>query len=165
MKTLKIIAILAVTTLIASCGKSEKKTTTAAKPTTVKVEHAETAATNETTTSEEGSLASKMASGKAIYQRTCFACHQANGQGIPNAFPPLAESDYLNEDVDRAIDIVLQGKTGEITVNGTKYNSIMTKQDISTSEVADVLTYVYNSWGNNNTDVTTAQVEKIKNNI
>ncbi|SNZ01482.1 copper-containing nitrite reductase [Flagellimonas pacifica] len=107
-------------------------------------------------------LAEKMESGKQIYTKTCFACHQANGEGIPNAFPPLAESDYLNADVNRAIDIVLNGKTGEITVNGQKYNSVMTKQSISSDEVADVLTYIYNSWGNKKTNVTKAQVEQVK---
>jgi nitrite reductase (NO-forming) len=108
------------------------------------------------------SLAEKMESGKQIYMQTCFACHQAEGQGIPNAFPPLAESDYLNADVNRAIGIVLKGKTGEITVNGAKYNSVMTRQSISNSEIAEVLTYVYNSWGNNKTNVTTSQVDQVK---
>ncbi|WP_142786580.1 copper-containing nitrite reductase [Changchengzhania lutea] len=109
------------------------------------------------------SLEEKMISGKQIYMQTCFACHQAEGQGIPNAFPPLAKSDYLNADVNRAIGIVLKGKTGEITVNGQKYNSVMTRQAISNQEIADVLTYVYNSWGNNKTNVTTAQVDAVKN--
>ena len=95
--------------------------------------------------------------------QTCFACHQAEGQGIPNAFPPLAKSDYLNADVDRAIGIVLHGKTGEITVNGQKYNSVMTKQMLSSAEIANVLTYVYNSWGNSGKVVTTDMVEKVKN--
>lgn len=108
-------------------------------------------------------LEMKMKSGKQIYTRTCFACHQAEGQGIPSAFPPLAKSDYLNADVNRAIKIVLEGMSGEITVNGEKYNSVMTKQAISSEEIADVLTYVYNSWGNNKTNVTTAQVEAVKN--
>jgi len=62
------------------------------------------------------SLAEKIQSGKRIYTQTCFACHQANGEGIPHAFPPLAKSDYLNADVNRSIDIVLNGKVGEITV-------------------------------------------------
>ena len=106
----------------------------------------------------------KMLSGKQIYMQTCFACHQAEGQGIPNAFPPLAKSDYLNADVDRAISIVLKGKTGEITVNGLKYNSVMTRQAISNQDIADVMTYVYNSWGNNETDITKSQVDDIKNN-
>jgi len=94
--------------------------------------------------------------------QTCFACHQAEGQGISNAFPPLAHSDYLNADVKRAIEIILKGKTGEITVNGEKYNSVMTRQAISNDEIADVMTYVYNSWGNNKTVVTKSQVDQVK---
>ena len=113
--------------------------------------------------SSDKSLAEKMESGKNIYMQTCFACHQAEGQGIPNAFPPLANSDYLNADVNRSIGIILKGKTGEITVNGQKYNSVMTRQSISNDEIADVMTYVYNSWGNNKTNVTKAQVDAIKN--
>jgi nitrite reductase (NO-forming) len=117
----------------------------------------------EAVSTSEKTLAQKMVTGKQIYMKTCFACHQAEGQGIPNAFPPLAKSDYLNADVDRAIGIVINGKTGEITVNGSKYNSVMTKQAISSEEIADVMTYIYNSWGNNKTNVTKMQVEQIKN--
>ncbi len=107
------------------------------------------------------SLAEQLEFGKQIYGQTCIACHQAEGQGIANAFPPLAKSDYLNANVDRAIGAVLHGLSGEITVNGVKYNSIMTKQMISQEEVANVLTYVYNSWGNNKTVVTPAMVKKV----
>ena len=109
------------------------------------------------------SMAERMEFGKASYMQTCFACHQAEGQGIPNAFPPLAKSDYLNADVNRAIDIVLHGKTGEITVNGEKYNSVMTAQTLSDDEVANVLTYVYNSWGNSKKEVTPAMVKSVRN--
>ena len=109
------------------------------------------------------SMEEKMEFGKATYMQTCFACHQAEGQGIANAFPPLAKSDYLNADVNRAIDIVLHGKTGEITVNGQKYNSVMTAQTLSDEEVANVLTYVYNSWGNSKKDVTPAMVKSVRN--
>ncbi|MDG1040532.1 MAG: copper-containing nitrite reductase [Polaribacter sp.] len=111
---------------------------------------------------KEKSLAQKMADGKQVYMKTCFACHQAEGQGIPNAFPPLAKSDYLNADVDRSIAIVKHGKTGEITVNGKKYNSVMTAQNITDVEIADVMTYIYNSWGNNKTNVTVSRVNKVK---
>ncbi|WP_106794021.1 copper-containing nitrite reductase [Aquimarina sp. Aq78] len=109
------------------------------------------------------SLQEKMEFGKATYMRTCFACHQAEGQGIPNAFPPLAKSDYLNADLNRAIDIILNGKTGEITVNGEKYNSVMTKQDLTDEEVANVLTYIYNSWGNSKKEVTASMVASKRN--
>lgn len=109
------------------------------------------------------SFEEQMEYGKQTYMQTCFACHQAEGQGVPNAFPPLAKSDYLNADVDRAIGVVLHGLTGEITVNGEKYNSVMTRQTLSPDEVANVLTYVYNSWGNSKKVVTKEMVMKVKN--
>ncbi len=108
------------------------------------------------------SVAERVKLGKQIYSQTCFACHQGEGQGIPSAFPPLANSDYLNADVDRAIDIVLHGKTGEMTVNGETYNSVMTAQTLTDEEVANVLTFIYNSWDNNKTEVTPAMVSKAK---
>ncbi|MFI0428665.1 copper-containing nitrite reductase [Mariniflexile sp. HMF6888] len=108
------------------------------------------------------SFEEQMEFGKQAYMQTCFACHQGEGQGVPNAFPPLAKSDYLNADVDRAIGVVLNGLTGEITVNGQKYNSVMTRQILSSDEIANVLTYVYNSWGNSKKVVTKAMVDKVK---
>ena len=105
------------------------------------------------------SFEEQMEFGKATYMENCYACHQPEGQGIANAFPPLAKSDYLNADVNRAIDIILYGKTGEITVNGQKYNSVMTSQALSDAEVADVLTFVYNSWGNSKKEVTASMVK------
>ncbi len=109
------------------------------------------------------SLEERMTFGKDKYMATCSACHQANGQGIEGAFPPLAKSDYLNADVNRAIDIVLHGKTGEITVNGKKYNSVMTAQALTDEEVTNVLTYVYNSWGNSKKEVTPEMVQAVRN--
>lgn len=103
-------------------------------------------------------LAQQIADGKNIYGNTCFACHQAEGQGIPNAFPPLAKSDYLNANPSRAIDAVLHGLTGEITVNGKKYNSVMTSQNLTDQEISDVMTYVYNSWGNSKKVITPGMV-------
>jgi len=121
--------------------------------------------TNEIVASEipAKSFEEQMEFGKQAYMQTCFACHQAEGQGIPNAFPPLANSDYLNANVDRAIGAVLNGLTGEITVNGEKYNSVMTRQMLSTDEIANVMTYVYNSWGNSGKVITKAMVDKVKN--
>ena len=58
----------------------------------------------------------------------------------------------------------MHGKTGEITVNGKKYNSVMTRQTLTEGEVADVMTHVYNSWGNNKTNVTIKNVQDVKNN-
>ncbi len=109
------------------------------------------------------SFEEQMKFGKDKYMATCVACHQANGQGIEGAFPPLAKSDYLNADINRAIDIVLHGKTGKITVNGKKYNSVMTAQALSDEDVSSVLTYVYNSWGNSKKEVTQEMVNAVRN--
>ncbi|WP_281226558.1 copper-containing nitrite reductase [Flavobacterium aquiphilum] len=104
-------------------------------------------------------LPEQIKSGKAIFGTTCFACHQSEGQGVPHAFPPLAKSDFLNADPKRAIQIVMRGLSGEITVNGQKINSVMPSQNLSDDEIADVLTYVYSSWGNNKTVITPAMVK------
>lgn len=101
-------------------------------------------------------------SGKELFGRTCFACHQSEGQGVPNAFPPLAKSDFLNANPDRAVGAVLHGLSGEIIVNGKKFNNVMTSQNLTDEEVADVLTYVFNSWGNNKTVITPAKVKAIR---
>lgn len=102
----------------------------------------------------------RIEAGKTMYMQACFACHQSNGEGIPNAFPPLANSDYLNDDVNLAIDAVIHGLSGEIKVNGKTYNSIMPAQQLSDEEVANVLTYVYNNWDNNGTLVTPEMVNR-----
>ncbi len=86
--------------------------------------------------------------GKNIYNQNCAACHQAEGQGISGAFPPLAGADYFNADWKRAIDVVKNGKSGAITVNGTAYNGVMPSLGLSAEDIANVLTYVSHSWGN-----------------
>lgn len=101
----------------------------------------------------------RIALGKKVYMNSCFACHQNNGEGLNSSFPPLAKSDYLNADIKRTIRIVLEGLTGEITVNGDKYNSIMPSQNLTDEEIANVLTFVYNSWGNSGKEVTPDMVK------
>nr|WP_026729176.1 copper-containing nitrite reductase [Flavobacterium denitrificans] len=104
----------------------------------------------------------KIKIGKEIFGTTCFACHQSEGQGIPNTFPPLAKSDYLNADSKRAIKTILHGLTGEVTVNGKKYNNVMPAQNLSDDEIANVLTYIYSSWGNNKTEITPEMVKALR---
>lgn len=108
-------------------------------------------------------LSEQLVQGKNVYMRTCFACHQSEGQGIPSAFPPLAKSDYLNKDANRAISTVINGLSGEIVVNGEKFNSVMTSQNLSDEEISDVLTYIYDNWGNNKTRVTLEMVKAMRN--
>lgn len=99
------------------------------------------------------------AKGEEIYNTTCKACHQSNGEGIASAFPPLAKSDYLNADKLRSIQQVIKGSSGEITVNGNKYNGAMPPQDLSDDQIADVLNFVFHSWENNGSVVTPEEVK------
>jgi nitrite reductase (NO-forming)/hydroxylamine reductase len=93
--------------------------------------------------------AERMKAGEEVYKIACIACHQATGEGMPGAFPPLAKSDYLSGHPDRAVRVVVRGLTGEVTVNNVKYNSVMPAMtQLSDQQVADVVTYVLNSWGN-----------------
>jgi nitrite reductase (NO-forming) len=100
--------------------------------------------------------------GERVFTQNCAPCHQVDGRGIPGAFPPLAGSDYLNADVSRAIAIVLNGLSGEITVNGTVFNSVMPAVHLDDEDVANVLTYVYSQWGNRGAAVTPAQVRAVR---
>jgi nitrite reductase (NO-forming) len=95
----------------------------------------------------------------------CFACHQADGKGLPNTFPPLDGSDYMIADRDRAVRIVLKGLTGPVTVSGKKFESIMPPQEavLTDAQIADVLTYVYNAWGNTGEAFSAAKIKALRN--
>lgn len=108
------------------------------------------------------SLPEQITMGGRIFAQNCAACHQVTGTGLAGAFPPLANSDYLNADPKRAIGIVLHGLAGPIMVNGVQYNSLMPGLALSDNDVANVLTYVYSQWGNNGTRVTPVQVKAIR---
>jgi nitrite reductase (NO-forming) len=103
-------------------------------------------------------LAERVEAGRRIYSQSCMACHMTNGEGLANVFPPLAKSDFLNADPNRAIRTVLHGLSGEVTVNGVTYNNIMPAQTLSDEQVANVLTFVYQSWGNKAQEITPAMV-------
>jgi nitrite reductase (NO-forming) len=106
--------------------------------------------------------AERIVAGKAIYGANCAACHMPDGSGVPMAFPPLAAADYLNEDVDRAIDVVIHGLQGKIEVNGQPFESIMPTLGLNDEAVANVLTYVYSEWDNKGVEVTPEQVAKVR---
>lgn len=89
-----------------------------------------------------------MSRGKELYLSECISCHMENGEGIMGAFPPLAKSDYLMADTDRAIKVILEGLSGEVVVNGQAYYGEMTPIEFTDEEVADIMNYITNSWGN-----------------
>lgn len=93
---------------------------------------------------------SQLARGKQVYELLCQACHMPDGRGMGNALPPLAGADFMLADRDRAAAVVLHGLSGPITVNGIGYNAAMPPLGgmLSDQQVADVLTYVFNTWDN-----------------
>ena len=101
-------------------------------------------------------------SGAKVFERVCAACHQADGQGVGNVFPPLRDSDYLRADLDRAISSIINGLSGPIVVNGVEYNTAMPPMAyLSDEEVASVLTFVLEEW-NGGGGVTVEQVASVR---
>ena len=108
------------------------------------------------------SLEERMAAGKSVYTQNCAACHQADGNGLKGAFPPLAKSDYMMADKKRAISTVISGLQGKVKVNGVDYDGVMPALGLDDEDVANVLTYVRNSFGNSSDMVTTSEVKSAR---
>lgn len=104
----------------------------------------------------------RISRGKEVYDGNCAACHQPNGIGIPSAFPPLAKSDYLAKSKQDVIRAVTRGLSGKLIVNGKEYNGVMPKWDLSDEDVANVLTYIYNSWGNSGKEILPKDVKSLR---
>jgi mono/diheme cytochrome c family protein/heme/copper-type cytochrome/quinol oxidase subunit 4 len=102
------------------------------------------------TMSPEQQKAELVKMGESLFNTNCSACHQANGLGVPGAFPPLAGSTFAKfQDPNEHVKIILGGLTGEIEVNGTKYNGAMASfAKLTDDEIAAIATYERNSWGN-----------------
>jgi mono/diheme cytochrome c family protein len=102
--------------------------------------------------------------GKRVYDSVCLACHMADGSGVPGMHPPLIQTDWVNGDKARLIEITLNGMSGKIEVNGETYNSIMPPHShLSDKQIADVLTYIRQSFGNNASEVTVQEVQQVRN--
>ena len=98
--------------------------------------------------------------GKKLYDAYCSNCHTAQGTGLGRLIPPLAQSDYLLEDLSRAAIIIKYGQKGSITVNGIVYNQPMpANPKLTPLEIAEIITYVTNSWGNTAKAMT---IEKVR---
>lgn len=97
---------------------------------------------------QETALEESMERGSMLYMDFCLQCHMAQGEGVPGSFPPLAGSDWLTDKRTESIHSVKFGQQGEIVVNGESYNGVMVPMGLSDEEVADVLNFVMNSWGN-----------------
>jgi nitrite reductase (NO-forming) len=101
--------------------------------------------------------------GQSVYNMSCVACHQSDGKGIANVFPPLTNSDWLNKmPKEEAIKNVIAGRTGELTVNNKTYNGIMPPQNIDDNQTAAVLTYVYKKFLGKDVSISQDEVKKVR---
>ncbi len=113
--------------------------------------------------SGELTLEQQIQAGKDLFAGTCSTCHQPDGRGVENVFPPLAGSDYFAKEPRRVPETIAHGLTGKVTVNGRTYDSVMPSMvQLTDDEVANISTYVLNSWGNPGGRVSKAEVAKIR---
>lgn len=123
------------------------------------------------TVSEEGASGKTEQSlaelGETVYKRNCQACHQAGGQGLGAAFPPLAGSEWVKGSPERLSAIVLYGLSGEIEVQGTTYRGAMPSFDgkLSEEELAAVTSYIRSSWGNGADPIKPKTIKSVRENI
>ena len=112
---------------------------------------------------QDTALQQSIKRGKAVYMDMCVTCHLPNGEGVPKVYPPLAKSDYLMEKREASIKAVKYGIRGKIVVNEVEYRGIMASLGLYDDEVADVMNYITNSWGNKNPKmITEEEVSKIE---
>ena len=104
-----------------------------------------------------------MKRGEEVYNSYCIACHMRDGTGNPGMYPPLDQTDWVNGDKERLIGIILNGMSGPVEVKGETYNQVMVPHNFLTDmQIADVLTYIRNSFGNNSGRITSEEVRKVR---
>ncbi len=104
-----------------------------------------------------------MSRGKAVYTLSCMPCHQIDGSGVPNMNPPLIKTTYVLGSKTTLVSIVVKGFNKEVEIDGELYTNPMPAQsNLTDQQIADVLTYVRNSFGNKATAFTLAEVKAIK---
>ena len=111
----------------------------------------------------QDAMKESMERGKKVYESTCLACHQGNGTGVPGMNPPLKQTKWVLGDKTTLINILLNGMDEEIEVNGEFYDNVMPPQShLKDQQIADVLTYIRNSFGNKASAITEDEVKKLR---
>lgn len=108
-------------------------------------------------------LKASMDRGKQVYLEQCLACHQADALGVQGMNPPLVKTKWVLGDKTTLVQVVLKGMTGEVDINGDTYHNVMAPHnDLTDQQIADVLTYVRNNFGNKASAITAAEVKAIR---
>jgi mono/diheme cytochrome c family protein len=99
--------------------------------------------------------------GEQLYLKNCSNCHQKGGMGLGLLYPPLGPSDYMDKSSEAVICLIKNGMKGEIIVNGKAYNQPMPGVPLLTElEIAEIATYIYNSWGHSKGIIQVNQVHE-----
>jgi len=113
---------------------------------------------------QQPSIKTSIAAGKLVYTQYCLSCHMADGGGVQNMNPPLIKTSFINGEKSKLVSVVLNGMSQK-EIDGETYNNVMAPFNYLTDkQIADVLTYVRNSFGNKKTAVTVAEVKKARTN-
>lgn len=108
-------------------------------------------------------LTTQAVSGKAIYDKYCLTCHQADGGGVPNMNPPLIKTSYVLGDKSRLIKVVLNGFAENVDIDGESYSNVMPAHDfLKDQEIAAVLTYVRKNFTNKAPAISAVQVKAVR---
>jgi len=108
----------------------------------------------------------RMKSGEKIYNRYCMACHQKDGSGIPKLYPPVSGTGMVLNNEEDLIKIIIEGMQGETIVLGKTYNNIMPRHDfLNNEQIADLLTYVRNSFGNTAEAIDKEKVSNVRQSL
>jgi len=112
---------------------------------------------------QESTALKKSDAGELAYKKHCMSCHQRDAGGIPKMYPPLANNKVVSGDKDELINIVLNGLSGEIEVNGEKYNGVMASyRNLSDAEIAGLLTYIRSNFDNEGDEIVAADVKALR---
>lgn len=107
-----------------------------------------------------------IAKGKIVYTNFCLACHQADGWGVPNLNPPLSKTPGVNGEKTHLINIILKGSRGQVEIDGETFNNAMPPQThLTDAQIADVLTYIRNSFGNKGSAVNALEVKSVRSKL
>jgi len=106
----------------------------------------------------------KYAEGKRIYQANCSNCHMDDGSGLGRLIPPLYDQNYLTQNEDNLVCIILNGQQGPIVVNDNNYNGIMPAAELSDVQILNLINYFTNEWGNDMGYTTITEIQKRKKN-
>ena len=113
---------------------------------------------------QNNALAS-IARGKKVYTEQCLACHMADGTGVPGMNPPLIKTRFVLGDKIKLVQLTLKGMSGEVDIDGSVYHNTMASHaELTDLQIADVLTYIRNSFGNKAKTITAAEVKGIRAN-